>query len=311
MKVSILISSYNGRGDIPLLMESIKNLVPGSHDLEVVLRDDNSRDGTPHEVVTNYPWVKLIAGTRNVGFAKSNNIAFRHATGDVICCLNQDTILDRHFLEEGLDIFENRPEVAAVNTNMIMPWVLTLDEFQNTPPERLPAYEYQLTPYGFARYSKVGSVVKPTNFLTGGGFFIRRSALDKEENLFDPNISMYCEDTDLSLRLIKQGALLVYAPMAILYHAQVPKEGGSLHEFKKLIKITGNRFRVFSRHASPSDLLKTFPLLTIGIVKKMQYLGLPKSRLIPAFILGGCIAIPFSCLLPLYLVDSLRFHRGT
>lgn len=310
MKVSILISSYNGRRDIPLLMESIKNLVIGSHDLEVVLRDDNSRDGTPHEVVTNYPWVKLIAGTRNVGFVKSNNIAFRHTTGDVICCLNQDTILDRHFLVEGLRIFENRPEVAAVNTNMIMPWVLTLDEFKKTPPERLPFYEYQLTAYGFARYSKVGSLMRSTNFLTGGGFFIRRSALGKEENLFDPNISMYCEDTDLSLRLIKQGALLVYAPMAILYHAQEPKEGGSVRELKKLLKITGNRFRVVSKHSSPSELLKTFPLLIIGIVKKMRYLGLPTVRLIPAFILGACVSIPFALLLPLWLVYSLRSRPG-
>ena len=42
---------------------------------------------------------------------------------------------------KGLKIFENRPEVAAVNTNMIMPWVLTLDEFQKTPPENLYPFE--------------------------------------------------------------------------------------------------------------------------------------------------------------------------
>lgn len=311
MRVSILISSYNGQKDIPRLMDSIKDLVLGSHDLEVILRDDNSRDGTAGVVAADYPWVTLIAGTRNVGFVRSNNIAFRHATGDVICCLNQDTILEPHFLLEGLNLFEKRPEVAAANTNMIMPWVLSLEEFRKTPRERLPTWEYQLTPYGFARYVRVGSAVRPTNFITGGGFFIRRSALQGEEDLFDPGISMYCEDTELSLRLVKQGALLVYAPKAILYHAQVPKVGASHQELKKLLKITGNRFRVLSKHSSPPHLLRIFPLLVIGIAKKMQYLGLPQSKLIPAVALGVCIAIPFSFLLPLWLGYSFRSPLST
>ena len=102
MKVSILISTYNGGKEIPLLLNSIQRLALGSHEMEVILRDDNSSDGTMEKVSKNYPWVKLIQSKRNIGFVKSSNIAMSHATGDVLCCVNQDTILDSHFLLEGL-----------------------------------------------------------------------------------------------------------------------------------------------------------------------------------------------------------------
>jgi glycosyltransferase involved in cell wall biosynthesis len=46
MKVSILISSYNGGTDVPALLDSIEKLALGSHELEVILRDDHSSDGT-------------------------------------------------------------------------------------------------------------------------------------------------------------------------------------------------------------------------------------------------------------------------
>jgi GT2 family glycosyltransferase len=309
MKVSILISSYNGRKEIPPLLDSLEKLAPGEHELEVILRDDNSVDGTVEEVSVNYPWIKLIRGTRNLGFVKSNNIAFEHASGEVICCVNQDTILDSQFLLEGLAILENLPEVVGINTNMIMPWVLSLDDFNRISHEDLPAYEYQFTAYGYTRYVRVDPILRQTNFLTGGGFFLRRSALKEGEALFDPRIQMYCEDTELALRLKKRGDTLMYAPKAIIFHCQAPKKVISLHEMKKLLKVTWNRFYVLSKHSSPAQFLKHYPLYLIGITKKMGHLGVPKSREFLAYVFGGCLTLPFFALMPYWLWRSLCFPR--
>jgi GT2 family glycosyltransferase len=309
MKVSILISSYNGKEEIALLLDSVKKLVLGNHELEVILRDDNSSDGTWEEVSRTYPWVKLIRGKQTLGFVKSNNIALRYATGDVICCVNQDTILDSCFLIEGLTILENHTEVVGINTNMIMPWVLSLEDFQKKSREDIPAYEYQLTPYGFTQYVRVKPSVRETDFLTGGGFFLRRAALEEGEELFDPRLHMYCEDTELSLRLRKRGGTLMYAPKSIIFHYQAPKKVDSLYEIKKLLKVTWNRFYVLSKHSFPMDFLKNYPLYLLGITKKMDHLGLPKSKGFLAYLVGGCLTIPFSSLLPYWLLRSLCFLK--
>ncbi|MCK5783760.1 MAG: glycosyltransferase family 2 protein, partial [Desulfobacterales bacterium] len=230
MKVSFLISSYNGKKDIPPLLDSIENLSTGCHELEVIIRDDNSTDGTADLISKNFPWVRLIRGSKNIGFAKSNNAAITNATGDIICCVNQDTILDPDFLIEGLAIFEKYPETVGINTNMIMPWVLSFEDFKKKR-EYMPAYEYQLTPYGFAQYVEVDPIARETNFMTGGGFFLRREALLEDEDLFDSSIHMYCEDTELSLRLTKRGGKIMYAPKAVIYHNQKKNKISSFNEF--------------------------------------------------------------------------------
>ncbi|MGD8985479.1 MAG: glycosyltransferase family 2 protein, partial [Desulfobacteraceae bacterium] len=220
------------------------------------------------------------------------------------CCVNQDTILDSHFLLEGLAVLENHPEVVGVNTNMIMPWVLSVEGFRKKPKEEIPTYEYQLTPYGFTQYVRVKPSVRETGFLTGGGFFLRRAALQEGEELFDSRLHMYCEDTELSLRLRKRGGRLMYAPKAILFHSQTTKNVRSFGELKKLLRITWNRFYVLSKHFRPVEFLEHYPLYLVGIVKKMEYLGLQKSKRCLAYFVGVCFTIPFSILLPYWLWHS-------
>ena len=304
MKVSILVSTYNGERDIPRLFNSIEKLALGNHEVEVILRDDNSSDNTMGELSENYPWVKTIRGERNIGFVRSTNIAMGQASGDVICCVNQDTILDSHFVLEGLTVLERYPDVVGINTNMIMPWVLSLDDFERISHKDLPAYEYQLTAYGFTRYVRVNPILRQTNFLTGGGFFLRRSALEEGEVLFDPRIQMYCEDTELALRLKKRGGILMYAPKSIIFHCQAAKRVRSFGELKKLLKITWNRFYVLSKHFRPREFLRNYPLYVIGIIRKMDHLGLPRSRKFDAYLTGGCLTLVFLSLLPYWLWHS-------
>lgn len=310
MNVSILISGFNGKEYLPQLLNSIANLSLEGHDLETLFRDDNSHDGTADMVAIGFPWVKLLRGTKTVGFVKSNNIMFRQASGDIICCVNQDTILDKYFITEGIGIFKDHPEVVGINTNMIMPWILSLENFHKIPVEKVPIYSYRLTPYGYAEYEPVKPVLAETNFLTGGGFFLRRSALKSGEDLFDPKIHMYCEDTELSIRLKKRGCKFMYGPKVVIYHNQAAKKTSSFKELTMAFKITWNRFHVLSKHFSPSKFRRQYGLFLIGIVKKMDTLGLSKPKSLMAFTVGGCLSLVFCCLLPYWVWRSNQENRS-
>jgi N-acetylglucosaminyl-diphospho-decaprenol L-rhamnosyltransferase len=310
MNVSIIIVSYNGIDHLHRLLPSIEALNTGGHQVEVILRDDNSTDGTSEWISGAYPWVKLITGTTNLGFAKSNNDAFRLATGDIICLVNGDTILDRDFLIEGIAPLENDPDVRGVNVNMLMPWVVSYESFCNTPHNHLPTYEYQLTRSGYTRYVEVPLETRDTTFLSGGGFFLRRSALKEGESIFDPKIAIYCEDTDLSLRLRHENGRLVYTPRAIMFHNQVNKSLNSLAEFKKLVQITRNRFYIMSKHNSPTRFTIRFPLFVWGIIGKMLNLGLSPGKSLFAAGVGVCLALPFTATFPYWLGLSINTKRS-
>ncbi|MFP4445907.1 MAG: glycosyltransferase family 2 protein, partial [Desulfosudaceae bacterium] len=93
MKASVIISAYNNLADLGLLLPSLARQSTGDHEMEVILRDDGSLDGTAAWIEKYYPWIQLIQG-ENVGFSRSNNIAAGRTSGEVLVFINADTVLD-------------------------------------------------------------------------------------------------------------------------------------------------------------------------------------------------------------------------
>lgn len=309
MKISILISTYNGENDIRSLLNSIKKLESNSCKLEIILRDDGSLDKTVEIIEDEYKWVNLIQDDYgNLGFVKSNNIAYQKATGDIICCVNQDTILHSRFVIEGVRHLQNNTKIGGINSNMIMPWVMSYNEFENCSYESLPAYEYQLTNFGYVRYVEAEKISHESNFMTGGGFFVRRDSLS-DAYLFDPYIDMYCEDTELSLRLRRAGWKIMYCPKTVIYHNQIIKRATPFREVIKLIRITRNRFALFARIESPISYSRNYLKYIMGIVGKMKYLGFPLPKKIGAYVAGIGIAFLFLLFFPYWLIYSRKYEK--
>src|SRR3989344_2902107 len=76
--------------------------------------------------------------------------------------------------------------------------------------------------------------------------FMRRNVLEKS-GLFDEKYFMYYEDTDLSLRIKKNGFKLFYIPQAIVWHkvAQSSGIGSELNDYF----ITRNRLLFGMKYA--------------------------------------------------------------
>lgn len=188
---------------------------------------------------------------------------------------------------------------------------MTYQQFKNTDEANIPAYEYRLTAYGFVQYNAVKKNIHLSNFMTGGGFFVRRSVLSPTKNLFDPEIDMYCEDTELSLRIQNEGGKIMYSPKSIIYHNQAPRKAGNFSELVKLFKVTRNRFSLYSTIDTPIAFTLKYPLLLIGIIKKINYLGLPSGKYMIAFTASSGIALLFLCLFPYWLFRSFRSKKAT
>ena len=116
--VSVLIVSWNTCG---LLRECLASL--RSHhtraQLEVIVLDNASRDGSAEMVREEFPEVRLIASEANLGFARGNNLAFERSSGEWVWLLNPDTQVLAGALDALLDRFEADEKCGGVPSALI------------------------------------------------------------------------------------------------------------------------------------------------------------------------------------------------
>ena len=310
VKASVIVSAYNNLEDLRLLLPSLEQQVLDCHVMEVILRDDGSGDGTGDWIRQNHPWVQLMQG-ENVGFSKSNNIAVDRATGEALVFINADTILDKNFVAAGLNVFAHDPLLGGLNCNMIMPWVMEVSAFlEGRRP--VTGHGHFLNRYGFAEYREVKTERRPTAFLSGGGCFVRRAALGDDSPFAEDfwGGTSYCEDLDLSLRLLAKGWRLCFEPAAILYHNQRPVQEAGLNQLKKFVRISVNRITVYAVNLSLSCFLRVFPRLFHGVFHKVVLLPVPE-KIRKRVLAGALIMMPlFLMLLPYWIYRNLRPASG-
>lgn len=90
-RISICIANYNGEELLPDCIDSV--LSQGIDDVEILVHDDASNDGSLALLSARYPQVRIIASKENVGFCVANNRMAKAATGEYLLLLNNDAAL--------------------------------------------------------------------------------------------------------------------------------------------------------------------------------------------------------------------------
>ena len=109
---SVLIANYNGIG---LIADCIESVLAQDCDFEVeiIVHDDASTDGSAEFIRSRYPQVKLMESAGNVGFCISNNRMVAQANGEYILLLNNDAELLPDALRT-LHSYASKSETAAI-----------------------------------------------------------------------------------------------------------------------------------------------------------------------------------------------------
>ena len=116
-RVSALIVSYNTRD---LLLEAVES-VARAPEIEIIVVDNASRDGSADAVAEHFPDVRLLRSDRNLGFAGGTNLAARHASGEYLLLLNPDALLTPGALEQLVRFLAAHSRAAAVGPALRYP----------------------------------------------------------------------------------------------------------------------------------------------------------------------------------------------
>ena len=98
-RVRIVIVNRDGGNLLLDCLRSVEHLDWPAEQLEIVVVDNGSRDGSPDRVQHEHPEAKVIEAGRNLGYAAGNNLALSDlGEADFVALLNNDTVVDPGWL---------------------------------------------------------------------------------------------------------------------------------------------------------------------------------------------------------------------
>ena len=278
LNASIIILTYNGSQYMKPLLESLMNQSYPDDRVEIIVVDNASTDDTREIIETNFPFVKIVPLKRNMGFAAGNNQGLLHASHDLLVFLNQDTVCHPDFLKSIVATLSADSSIAACNPNIITVEQKKSYNFGKNESQR-SLFVYDLSPFGYGKNRKInGKAIYYTKLLSGCAFIIRRETVAKLGYLFDDQLWMYAEDTDLSLRIHNMAHNICVTRDAVVYHLH--KSNMDLEKGRILIAADAikNRVAAFYKNMSGLEFFFFFPFLFFGGIFKIFAFPLTSSR---------------------------------
>lgn len=227
MKVSVIIVNYNVKYFLEVCLHSVIRAARG-FDVEVIVTDNHSQDGSCAMIREQFPDVILIENKDNKGFSRANNQGVAIARGEYILFLNPDTVMSEDFFRRTVPYLDAHPKAGSLGPRLIdgkglyapdskksFP-TLSVAIFKTTGINRL----FSKSPY-FNKYYAVHVGEREqaaVECLSGCCMLVRRQVIDEIGGAFDEDYFMYCEDVDLAYRIQKAGYENVYFPEATLIH---------------------------------------------------------------------------------------------
>jgi len=222
MDLSIIIVSWNVKEK---LRENLKSLInsEGDFSYEIIVIDNDSKDGTIEMIKNEFPRVKYIANNENIGFARANNKVLPTAAGDYILLLNPDMKVHSNTLINISNWMRENEKVAVAGCHLVDISGKTIKHVRKFPkildqlaivlklPHIFPFLlnGYIINNFDYSKQAKVDSI-------RGGFFMINPKTIERLQMLlkFDERYFLWFEEVDFCREIKKRGGEVWYTPSA-------------------------------------------------------------------------------------------------
>jgi GT2 family glycosyltransferase len=264
VRVTVGIVTYNSLHDLPACLAALHAQTYPAITITVV--DNASSDETVAWVKAHYPDVWVIENAENVGFGRAHNQAMA-GVADYYLALNPDAELEPDYIARLVEALERSDPAFGFAVGKL--------RLKNPNGERtLYSAGHALTRSGYA--FNIGYGLNETPDLTierevfgapgAAALYSGRliGAIGQGAGLFDPDIFLYGEDTDVDWRARRAGWRCLYVPTAEAYHR------GSSPRPELNVLIIGNRYLSAVKNSYPLDLWTlVIPLLILHCAARL------------------------------------------
>ena len=281
--LSIIIVSYKRLDCLRKCIQSIVDTVK-TNPYEIIIVDNQSDDGTPETIHREFPNLRVIENTENLGFARGNNQGILISGGKYVLLLNNDTEALPEAIDTLIEIMNHSPEVGLLGCRLINPNQTIQQSFGRmlNPVTQLgqklcanKIYANPGNPMAKSLLTQWHSVEKDVDWIRGACMMLRREAL-VQVGLMDEQFFMFLEDVDLGAQIRKAGWKVRFTPKASIVH----HEGASISKnfLKSALEFRRSQLYFYKKYYGQPGLagLKLFLLCKF-------FKNLVMSRLVSGF----------------------------
>lgn len=262
-EVSIVIPNYNGKAYLKDCLDSL--LCQTVEEIDVVVVDNGSSDGSAFYVKKQYPMVRILELGKNYGFCRAVNEGIRACVSPYVILLNNDTKAEPDFVKEMLLGIQRHPKAFSCASRMVkMQDASVLDD-------------------GGDYYCALGWVFaygkdKPVEyylqerkiFSACAGAAIYRREIFQKIGYFDERHFAYLEDLDIGYRAKIHGYENWFLPKAVVAHVGSATSGSRYNAFK-VSHSSRNNIYVIYKNMPLFQILLNLPFLLVGFSAKLIF----------------------------------------
>lgn len=215
-KVCCVVLTWNDKDNLAECLDSMSRVTYPN--LEIIVSDNGSTDGSIAFVKESYPDVVLLENGHNLFWAGGNNVGIERALedgADYVILLNNDIVVDPDFIAELVAVGESDAKIGMLGPKIY---------YHNDRRQiwyaggkvylwRAIAKHIGIRDIDHGQYDEVTA----TDYITGCALMAKREVVLKI-GLIDPVYLAYGEDMDWSYRARLAGYQLSYVPKAVLWH---------------------------------------------------------------------------------------------
>jgi GT2 family glycosyltransferase len=261
-RTSIIVVNWNTRALLARCLASIRETA-GNLVTETLVVDNGSTDGSAAMVAEEFPEVRLLGQSENLGFSRAVNRALSAASGELILLLNSDTVLLPGSLEAAVEAMDRDPGIDALGCRLVgedgtvqsscgmfpglrsLFWqnvfVLTLRVGGKRPVRFLSRFSgVPLMPLRDLMELWDSGGTRDVDWVSGAFLLTRRSVLDHVGEM-DEAFWLFGEDMDWCWRVALSGGRTVYFGGAEIVHvgggSTVVKVESDLRHYRASLRL--------------------------------------------------------------------------
>lgn len=208
--VSIIFPNFNG-GKEPLdCLTSIQKLNYEKSKIETIVIDNNSQDGSDIKIKSEFPKVKLIKNSQNLGFAKAVNQGIKISKSNYVFVTNDDIVFEKNSLINLVNFAQQYSGASVIGGKI----------FYKYKPKKLASAGYKINIWtGAIKIAENPDLAKEPDWVQGCAILIPKLVF-KKIGLFDTGFSHLFEDVDFCFRARRAGFKIIYFPNAKFWHGE-------------------------------------------------------------------------------------------
>jgi N-acetylglucosaminyl-diphospho-decaprenol L-rhamnosyltransferase len=251
--LSVIIVSWNVRDLLRACLSSVLRARDEGLELEVIVVDNVSADGSVEMVRCEFPQVRVIANSENRGFTGGNNQGMAASGARYLMLLNPDTEVRGGALQTLVAYLEAHAAVGAVGPQLLNPDGSVQSSRRRFPTLAVAFFEstwlQSRMPRGLLRRYYVqdhgDDETLAVDWVTGAALILRRTVYEQVGGL-DEGFFMYSEELDWCRRIKAAGWQVVYLPAAQVVHYEGKSSDQALPA--RHINFQSSKIRYFRKY---------------------------------------------------------------